>query len=461
MKISGVTDARIAIAQILSDMRQGDLLDAAFERRAKPLDARDRRWLHELLWGMLRRRGWLDAILASRVTGGLAKLDADVVDSLRAGSYQLLFMGSVPAYAAIAQTVELTKRRDGIGASKLVNAVLRRVDRERETLEPPRTPDPIEMLATHGSHPQWVVARWVERWGLDEAEQLLDANNDEAPITVRPFGVSRDQLDTMLAVSGVETSAVPLVPDSIRLGTGVALTELDAFQQGLLYVQDPAATLVTRYADIPEGAVVADLCAAPGGKALELARRASVVIAVDRSMARTERMLLGFARLGMPRQGMPREGLGGSAVGTDAVDRTPHIVAMIADASVPAIAPVDVVLIDVPCTGTGTFRRHPDARWRLRISDFAVMAATQRAILRAAARLVKPGGLLIYSTCSLELEENDEPVQHFLAAHPNFVLEPPADGVVPDTVLDQGLLRVLPQRHGTDGAFAARLRRVD
>ncbi|MEQ1690658.1 MAG: 16S rRNA (cytosine(967)-C(5))-methyltransferase RsmB [Gemmatimonas sp.] len=433
----GITDARVAAALVLADLRQGDLLDAAFDKRTRELDARDRRWLHELLWGLLRKRSLIDALLATRVKGGLAKLDADVVDLLRVGAYQLLYMGSVPAYAAIAQTVEICKRRDGIGASKLMNAVLRRLDRERDALGLSVPGDAIAALAQLHSHPEWVVARWVERWGLDSTEQLLIANNEASTITVRPHGVLRDQLLAMLDGAGVETADVSLVPDSIRLGPGVVLTELGAFQQGLLYVQDPGATLVTQYADIPAGAVVADLCAAPGGKALELSRRASVVIAADRSTARVERMLMGFGRLD-----------------------THKLHPLIADASKPALAPVDVVLVDVPCTGTGTYRRHPDARWRLRVSDFAVLGVSQRAILRAAAEIVKPGGLLVYSTCSLELEENDDPVHAFLAEHADFALEPPAVNAVPADVLDNGLLRVLPHRHGVDGAFAARLRRV-
>ena len=133
---------------------------------------------------------------------------------------------------------------------------------------------------------------------------------------------------------------------------------------------------------------------------------------------------------------------------------------LVADARDPATTPLDAVLIDVPCTGTGTFRRHPDARWRLKVSDLAVMGALQRAIIRAAAAVVRPGGLLIYSTCSLEPEENDAQVESFLAENPEWVLEPPPDGAVPPAVLDAGRLRVLPQRHATDGAFAARLRRT-
>ena len=133
---------------------------------------------------------------------------------------------------------------------------------------------------------------------------------------------------------------------------------------------------------------------------------------------------------------------------------------LVADARCPALDGLDGVLIDVPCTGTGTFRRHPDARWRLKMSDLAVLGALQRAIIRAAATAVRPGGLLVYSTCSLEPEENDEQIESFLADHPDWALEPPPNGAVPDAVLDAGRLRVLPQRHGADGAFAARLRRA-
>jgi len=227
------------------------------------------------------------------------------------------------------------------------------------------------------------------------------------------------------------------VHDSIRVTGSVSLAELGAFRQGLFFVQDPGATLVTRYAAIDPGSTVADLCAAPGGKSLELSRTAGTVIAADRSFARLTRMIGNFRRV-----------------------EARSIHPLVADAREPAIAPVDAVLIDVPCTGTGTFRRHPDARWRLRVSDLAVMGAMQRSIMRAAASVVRPGGLMIYSTCSLEPEENDAQVESFLAEHDEWVLEPPPDGAVPAAVLDAGRLRVLPQRHATDGAFAARLRRT-
>ncbi|MEO8579484.1 MAG: 16S rRNA (cytosine(967)-C(5))-methyltransferase RsmB [Gemmatimonadales bacterium] len=435
--ISAVTASRALAAEICVDLRRGEFLDQSFERRIAPLDARDRRWTRELVYGMLRNRAAIDVILSDRVRGGLVRLDPDVIDLLRLGVYQLMFMGSVPAYAAIAQTVELAKRRHGLGASKLVNAVLRRTDRERDQLATAPPTDALDALALKYSHPRWLIARWVERWGEQDAERLLTLNNAEAPIVIRPFGIVREQLEAMLEEAGVHVAEAPYARNSIAISGGTTFTELGAFKKGLFFVQDPAATLVTEYAAIQSGATVADLCAAPGGKALELSRSASSVLASDKSFGRLQRLLANQRRL-----------------------ESTNILPFVGDARHPAIQPVDVVLIDVPCTGTGTFRRHPDARWRIKISDIAVMSALQKTIVKAAAKVVKPGGLLIYSTCTLEPEENDDQVHAFLAENPTWVLEPPPEGTLAPELLDAGFLRVLPHRHGADGAFAARLRRI-
>ena len=242
----------------------------------------------------------------------------------------------------------------------------------------------------------------------------------------------------MLEAAGITVADAPLVADSIVLASPVsALTELGAFRQGLFHMQDPGSTLVTKYAAVPEGASVADVCAAPGGKSIELARRASAVFCSDFAFGRMKRVVENISRMELD-----------------------TVFPYVADARRPAIRGADVVLIDAPCTGTGTFRRHPDARWRLKTSDLAVMAALQREILRGASAVVLPGGLLVYSTCSLETEENDDQVERFLSEHSDWRLEPPPEGAVPGEVIDAGRLRVLPQRHGTDGAFAARLRRT-
>jgi len=437
-RVNGVTEARHVAAEICADLRRGELLDGSFDRQTVRLDPRDRRFTRELVYGMLRRRSWLDALLDARVRGGLARLDADVHDLLRLGAYQLLHMRSVPAYAAIAQTVELAKRRHGVGPSRLANAVLRRLDREIDALKLDAPADPIDALALTESHPRWLVARWVARWGEDETRRLLQANNTEPPLVARPIHAVREQVEAMLEAAGITVADAPLVPDSIVLASPIsALTELGAFRQGLFHIQDPASTLVTKYAAVPDGAIVADLCAAPGGKTVELTRKAGTVFSSDLSFARMRRIVENIQRM-------------------ELWTAFPYV----ADARRPAIRSADVVLIDAPCTGTGTFRRHPDARWRIKPSDLAVMAALQREILRAASTAVAPGGLLVYSTCSLETEENDAQIERFLSDHPTWRLEPPVEGAVPASVVDAGRLRVLPQKHGTDGAFAARLRRV-
>ncbi|MFN2397668.1 MAG: 16S rRNA (cytosine(967)-C(5))-methyltransferase RsmB [Gemmatimonadaceae bacterium] len=435
-RASAITESRRVATDILADLRTGALLDSSFERHAGRIDARDRRWTQELVYGMLRRRSWLDSVLEERVRGGLARLESDLVDLLRLGAYQLLFMGSVPAYAAIAQTVELAKERHGVGAGGLANAVLRRLDRERDDVNVAAPGDPIEALALAHSHPGWLVARWVAQFGAEEATRLLESNNIEAPTVLRPFGIVREQLEAKLESAGIGVASVPLAAESIQITTPVSLSEWGPYNQGLFYVQDPGSTLVTMYASVPAGATVADLCAAPGGKSLELARTAGVVFAADRSIARMTRLRSNIGR----------------------VDVASPLV-LVADARQPPIKAVDMVLVDAPCTGTGTFRRHPDARWRLKVSDLAVTAALQSSILRAAAEIVKPGGLLVYSTCSLEPEENDVQIERFLGENAGWELEPPPSGAVHESVLDVGLLRVLPQRHGIDGAFAARLRR--
>lgn len=435
---AGITDTRVVAAQIFGDLRAGEMLDASFDRRTARFDARDRRWTRELVFGSLRKRAVLDAYLQQRVKGGIGRIDADLVDLLRLGSYQLLMMGSVPPYAAIGQTVELAKRRHGIGASKLVNAVLRRLDRDREQLSLPPSEDAVDALALEQSHPAWLVARWVSRWGRDETQRLLVANNAEAPLIARPVQVVREQLEASLEESGVHVEDAPLLRDSLVLAGPVAsLSELSAFRKGQFHLQDPASTLVTLYAAVAPGSVVADVAAAPGGKSIELSRVAARVYASDLSFTRLRRVHENIERLELT-----------------------NIHAFVADARQPATREVDAVLLDAPCTGTGTFRRHPDARWRIKPSDLAVATALQRELIRSAVRQVKVGGLLIYSTCSLETEENDALVEGFLRDNPTWRLEPPPTGTVPASVVDGGYLRVLPQAHGVDGSFAARLRRV-
>lgn len=437
MKAGSATPPRRAALEVLRAVRAGDLADRALDRAADRLPARDRGWLQELVYGTLRLRGRLDHVLAQRVKGGLRSLQPDVHDVLRLGLYQLLEMGSVPPYAAISQSVELARHAGAGRAAGLVNGVLQAVHRERDRLAFPDPADAAAYLSSWGSHPEWLVERWLARWGAEETGRLVEANNTRPELYLRAVGVTREEALRRLEVAGVPATPVELSPDSLRVeppaGVGDALAAVPAV------VQDPAAALVVRFAAIQPGERVLDLCAAPGGKAIGAADAGAFVAAADISLRRLRRL----------RENVERLGLAGS------------IGLVQADGRAPPFRAADVVLLDAPCTGTGTLRRHPDGRWRVDAGELSALVDLQRALLIAAVPLVRRGGVLVYSTCSLEPEENEERVRELLAELPGFRNDPVEGAVSPSLLTEEGFLSVLPQRHGFDGAFAARLRRVD
>lgn len=395
-------------------IRSGELADRAFARQADQVPPRDVAFLHELVYGTLRLRGRMDHVLGTYVRKGLNSLDDDALDVLRLGAYQLLEMRSVPAYAAVSQSVEVAKTLGNRGASGLVNGVLQSMRRDQEDISPPLA-DPVEQLATWGAHPRWLVERWIARYGEAATEQIVANNNTPPPIYLQPLGHGGEP---------------------VRL-EGKSVEE--ALSEGRAIVQDPAAGLVARYAQA-SGGIVADLCAAPGGKSMVMADRlrgGGFVVASDVS----------YKRIGRVRENLLR--IGDLPIGI-----------IVADARRPAIAAADTVLIDAPCTGTGTFRRHPDGKWRIELHDLHALVQLQREMLDAVCEIVKVGGILVYSTCSIEPEENEQQVSEFLDRHPNFLRRPPGAWHDMSLLDDVGNLIVLPHQHGYDGSFAARLERV-
>jgi 16S rRNA (cytosine967-C5)-methyltransferase len=414
---------------------RGLRLDVALDRGTAGLEVRDRAFVHELAYGASRLRGRLDHLLAARVRGGLERLEPAVLEVLRMGAYQLLYMDGVPRYAAVSQAVAQARGVSGKGAAGLVNAVLRAVAAGGGGPErfPDFLQDPEGFLASWGSHPAWLLRRWMGRWSADEVRALAEADNRRPPLYLVPLHASPAEAAGILEARGI--GSTPVGKGTLCLELEAGSSPVAALEALPSLVQDPAAHLVIRYADLPAGTKVADLCAAPGGKALALAVRGGYTLAADRSEGRMKRLRDNARRTGLD-LGM-----------------------VVADARRPPLASADSVILDVPCTGTGTLGRHPDARWRLEAGAMDEMIRLQREILDAGARLVPPGGVLLYSTCTLEPEENHEQVEAFLARHPEFGLEP--TGAVPSEYLDgEGFLVVLPQRHGFDGAFAARLRRA-
>lgn len=415
--------------------------------RANALEPRDAAFVTTLVQGTLRHRAFLDhhldSLLGSRA-GGLAGLPLWIRTALRLGAYQMLVLTRVPGSAAVAESVDLAKRYGHAGTAGLVNAVLRRLASGQRAELPPREADPVAHLAVATSHPAWLVARWVERYGAEEAEALLRADNEEPAITVRPnlHRMRSNVFEEALRAEGHESAPGPNGGPVRIVAAGYVPSRSPLFRQGLLWLQDEAESVVPMLLGAKPGWRVLDLCAAPGGKAAALAEAVApdgYVVALERheSRARSTRENLA-ERLRLPRI---------HVVCGDGVQA-------------PFRGTFDGVLVDAPCSGLGVLRRRADARWRKEPAIVGEMAALQRSLLHAAAALVRPGGVMVYSVCSLEPEETDANVKEFLATHAAFVQEDARPHVPPAFRGGDAALRAAPHRHGTDGVYAVRLRRA-
>ena len=374
----------------------------------------DKSFLTELVYGTLRWRGSLDWVIKQFIhPRKLKKLKPEIIEILRLGLYQLLFLNSVPDHAAVNEAVELAKKHGYKGASGLVNAVLRRAIRSRRAISyPDIRVDPVRHIAARHSHPEWMVKRWIERYGVDETIQLCSANNLRPPLYVRAniLKVSRDQLMRSLQEEGAEVVASHSLPECIRLTRlPSSLSDLSSYQRGWFQVQDESSMLVSHILDPQPGDIVIDACAAPGGKSThiaELMQNRGRVWAFDIDTRRLPLVSENCRRLGITIV---------EAIEADARNLDEHLSREIADR----------VLVDAPCTGLGVLRRRVEARWRRTPDQLEVFPELQYGILASAARHVKPGGVLVYCTCSIEPEENQHVVARFLDAHPQFQVEVP------------------------------------
>jgi 16S rRNA (cytosine967-C5)-methyltransferase len=437
--VSGRPDARVVAHDVLVRVETtaafADVLLAARLADAAR-SAADQALATRLVYGTLAWQARLDHELAALVTTRLDRLEAPVRAALRLGLYQLRFLDRVPAYAAVDASVRLAGRR----AAGFVNAVLRRATREPVPL-PDAAADPLARLAVEWSHPRWLVERWAREIGAAELPALLAADNERATTTVRANRrrAPRDTVVAELAAAGIPACAARFAPDAIAIERGAArLRAAPAWGDGRLAFQGEASQLVTLLLGDMRDARVLDACAAPGGKATYAAELgARLVVALDAHIGGAARIAADAMRLGAD-----------------------VIRVAVADARRPPLrdAAFDAVLVDAPCSGLGTLRRHPELRWRRRPEDVPRLAALQREILTGVARLVRPGGVLVYAVCTLTRDENEDVVRGFLATHPGFEIEDPR-GLVPGALVGaDGFLRTLPHRHGLDGFFAARLR---
>ncbi|MFL5309102.1 MAG: 16S rRNA (cytosine(967)-C(5))-methyltransferase RsmB [Myxococcales bacterium] len=447
-----VSTARRLAAEVLLRVEQGGAfanlaLDGAL-RSAGAIDPRDAALCTELTYGALRWQLELDRALAAHGARPPAELDAPVRAALRVSAFELLHHPRVPGRAAVDQGVELVRALGLARAAGYANAVLRRLSETRVPPPPPSPEaDPIGHVAATTAHPRWMIERWAKWLGIEETAKLAAANQQQAPAVVRVARrrATREQVREALRKSGIESAPGRYSPDALVLAPGAPpALDIDGHEQGLFQAQDEAAQLVSLYAAPPPGASVLDACAAPGGKACHLAELgAGSVLAVDLHARKARNIAEAAGRLGVP-----------------------EVRALAADATLPlpGEGPFDLALVDAPCSGLGTVRRHPEVKLRRTPEDVDRLAGLQARLLAQVSRSVKPGGLLVYAVCTLTPEESDEQVERFLGANPDFRPEgPPPGWALPEADADcldeRARLRLFPHRTGTDGFFAVRLRK--
>jgi 16S rRNA (cytosine967-C5)-methyltransferase len=408
---------------------RGTLAEALAAPAVAALDERERGLVHELVLGVLRRRGWLDHLLAPLVSRPLPKIAPGVLDALRLGAYQLHFT-RVPAHAALSESVELARSAEPRAAG-FANAVLRRLQREGAPPEPEAAADPLHWLTTYGSLPSWLAQRWCAHLGAVKAVRRARAFLDPPALHFRtnPRVANADEL---LADAGIHAEP-GFVPGSRTLLEGRLTPFLES---GTAYAQDIGSQLVGWLASC-DGTVL-DACAAPGGKSLlvaDLGQGRTRVIAAEASPRRLRTLERLRARWGAT-----------------------QVCVVAADARRPPFArPFDAVLLDTPCSGLGTIARHPDVRWRCGAGEPVRQARRQRELIEALAPLVRVGGRLVYATCSLEPEENEGVVRPFLDSHGEFAIDELPDWLAPHA--HGGFVRLEPGKGRGDAFFAARLRR--
>jgi 16S rRNA (cytosine967-C5)-methyltransferase len=426
-----------------------DRTDAYLERmldnemKSTDMSGPDKALLYEIVHGVVRWQGRLDWILNGFYKGTFSKAIPNLKNALRVALYQILFLDRVPDYAAVNEVVEFVKKLQGQKPADLVNAVLRNIIRSKNAI---RYPDPEEdivgYLAAYYSHPSWMVKRYLARFGRDNTEKLLAANNEKPYLTLRinALKTKPDEFKALLESVNLKYHQGTYLPEFFKLHNLTNITAWEYYTKGYFNIQDESAGLACRLLDVQEGQRVLDMCAAPGGKTAYIAalmHSRGEVVAIDRFESRLRLLQKNMTRLGV-----------------DCVR------VVVADALEYKSLPFDRVLVDAPCTGTGTLSKKPDIKWKKDIFDIHNLNISQLKLLSKAATLVKTGGIIVYSTCSIEPEENFEIVKKFLQDNPNFWFES-AQGMFPDELIDEnGCIQTLPHIHKTDGAFAARLLKV-
>jgi 16S rRNA (cytosine967-C5)-methyltransferase len=450
-KKTSAADPRQIAFEVLRRVDQGAYADLTLDARLNRggMAQRDRALATELVYGVLRQRGRLDFALSRFCQRPLTQLEADLLAILRLGAYQLLCLDRVPARAAVHESVELARR---IGLERLtgfINGVLRSLDRGRDTIPwPAQDGDPLPHLIDGLSLPPWLAKRWLAELGAGQAQALGEAMLQPPPFALRAntLRIGRDQLLEAFRQAGHSVLPTSFAPEGLVL-TGRADAPLPGAEEGWFQVQDEASMLIAHLLQPQAGEAILDGCSAPGGKTTHMAAltgNASRILALDLHPKRLELVRQGAARLGC--QGIDH-----------------RVWDLTGPPTFLAAGSFDRVLVDAPCSGLGVLRRNPESRWRRIEADIVELARLQRRMLENVAPLLRPGGVLVYSLCTITPEETEGVVEAFLAAHDDYRREDLRQ-LVPEhwqTLFDErGALRTFPHRHGgMDAFYAVRLRR--
>jgi 16S rRNA (cytosine967-C5)-methyltransferase len=420
-----------------SDAYLDRLLDA--ELRSEDMNELDKGLMNEIVTGVIRWRMKLDWVLTGFFHGNFTKAETNIKNALRVALYQIQFLDRIPHSAAVNEAVEFIKRLRGQKVADLVNAVLRNIIRNLDNI---RYPDPqedkVRHLAVIESHPVWMAKRWMERYGYDEAKRLMEANNTIPDLALR---VNRLKVDfnyflSLLDKHQIQSTRSQYLDFFLRVQHMADIGSSELFQQGFFSVQDESAGIPVYLLDPKPGERVIDLCSAPGGKTTFIGELMKKIIAVDRYETRLNLVKTACQRLGITNV---------------------HLIAD--DGAVIDIPPADKVLVDAPCSGLGVLSKKPDAKWQRDVDDIQKLVHLQTSILENASRLVKPGGVLVYSTCTIEPEENFALIKEYLVRHPEFSLEPAEQFVHRDLVGVSSCVETFRHKHGMDGSFSVRLKK--
>jgi 16S rRNA (cytosine967-C5)-methyltransferase len=433
-----VTDARKTILKVLKTVNGGVKLDTAISRIVNNRSARrDRAYVTTVIKTVFRNRSLLDyqiSVYAKRPTAGI---QTGLLDILRVATAELLLLRTAD-YAAVNEAVAAAGVEYGKKAAGFVNAVLRRIAEAREPALP-GSDDEIEFLSVKYSHPEWLVKRWLKRFGRTECEALLAVNNTDAPLYAvhNPLLSTRCETAAAIREADAETETGPL--ETLRIDLrGKTIADIPALNDGRALIVDPSSTIGVRALSPKPGSTVLDMCAGAGGKTWQLAWTAgplSKVLAADNSTSKIRLLAAGISEY-----------------------KGDSVIPIAADSTKPLVRKADYILIDAPCSNTGVIRRKPDVRWRLEENDLTGFAALQLALLSEGARTLAPGGKLAYQTCSTEPEENEYVVEAVLAAFPELRLEKPGADIF-EPCIDGYYIRTWPHRHGLNGAFVAVVRK--